>query len=181
MEQYQKEIYRKLKWNRYINTQKSESKMIKNFEAVYGDPTNTVVIFGDYSKKTNLKGKEPFITKKLKKLLRLAKYRLYLINEFRTSKLCHKCHSEVENFLIRNSKKPKHKGKEILVWGLVCCTNEKCKPNTKSLKRINKYGSNVYNRDTNAVLNEHLIVRHLIKTGECPQQYIQPPLQTHSH
>jgi hypothetical protein len=34
-EQYQKIIYRKLKWNRFINTQKSESKMINNFKKIW--------------------------------------------------------------------------------------------------------------------------------------------------
>ena len=53
--------------------------------------------------------------------------------------------------------------------GLVCCTNEECKPNTKSKKKINKYGSCVYNRDTNAVLNMLYIVKQLIKTGKRPK------------
>jgi predicted metallopeptidase len=168
-EQYQKKIYRKLKWNRFINTQKSESKMLNNFEKRYGGPKLTNVIIGDYDKPNNPRGKEPCITKKIRKLLKLFGYSVYLINEFRTSKLCNKCHSEVENFMERSSTKPKDEGKNILVWGLVCCTNEKCKPNTKSKKQINNYGSNVYNRDTNAVLNMLNITKQLIKTGKRPK------------
>ena len=127
---------------------------------------------GDYDKKDNIRGKEPFINKVIRRILRLAGYFVYLINEFHTSKLCNKCHSEVENFLVRESKKPKNKGEEILVWGLVCCTNKKCKPNTKS-EPINDYGSNVYNRDTNAVLNMHYIVEELIETGKRPINFIR--------
>ena len=170
-EQYQDKIYRKLKWNRFINTQKSESKMLNNFEKRYGSPKLTNVIIGDYDKPNNPRGKEPCITKRIRKLLKLFGYDVYLINEFRTSKLCNKCHSEVENFMERPSTKPKDEGKNILVWGLVCCTNEECKPNTKSKKQINKYGSNVYNRDTNAVLNMLHITKQLITTGKRPKKF----------
>jgi len=168
-EQYQKKIYRKLKWNRFINTQKSESKMLKNFDKRYGSPKLTNVIIGDYDKPNNPRGKEPCITKRLRKLLKLFGYNVYLINEYKTSKLCNKCHCEVENFLKRPSKKPKAHDKNILIWGLICCTNIKCKPNTKSKKQINKYGSCVYNRDTNAVINMLYITKQLIKTGKRPK------------
>jgi hypothetical protein len=67
--------------------------------------------------------------------------------------------------------KPKDKGKEILVWGLVCCTNIKCKPKIKPKKSINEFGSNIYNRDTNAVYNMLYIVKNLIKTGKRPDAY----------
>ena len=90
-EQYQEEVYRKLKWYIYINTQKSESKMVKNFENKFGPPEETIIIFGDYDKIGHIKGKEPFVTKRLRKILRNAGYEVYLINEFNTSKLCHKC------------------------------------------------------------------------------------------
>ena len=170
--QYQKKIYRKLKWNRYINTQRSESKMLNNFEKKFGDPKSTNVIMGDYDKgNKHMKGKEPCINKRIRKLLRTRGYNVYLINEFRTSKLCNKCHNKVENFMVRKSKKPKSKDKTVLVWGLVCCTNEECKPNTKSKEQINKYGSNVYNRDTNAVLNMLKIVKELIRTGKRPPDF----------
>ena len=87
--------------------------------------------------------------------------------------MCHKCHSNVENFLMRESKKPKNKGQQILVWGLVRCTNKLCKPYTKfmSKKMVEKCGSSIYNRDTNAVLNMHHIVEHLIETNERSKEY----------
>ena len=78
------------------------------------------------------------------------------------SRLCYKCHNNNEPY---DNKKTHEK----LVWGLVCCTNTKCKPRIKPYKRINEYGSNVYNRDTNAVLNMLYIVRELIKNGERPK------------
>ena len=154
--------------------------MLKNFEKRFGGPELTNVIIGDYDKPNNPRGKEPCITKRLRKLLRLFGYNVYLINEHRTSKLCNKCHCEVEKFLARPSKKPKAHDKNVLVWGLVCCTNEECKPNTKSKKQINKYRSCVYNRDTNAVLNMLYIVKQLVKTGKRPKIFTKKE-KLHSH
>jgi phage tail tube protein FII len=167
--QYQEKIYRKLKWNRFINTQKSESKMLNNFEKAYPNPESTIVIIGDYDKGSNhMKGKEPCITKKIRKILR-KRYRVYLINEYHTSKICNKCHCEVENFLKRKSHKPKDHGKEILVWGLVRCTNEKCSQAIIQNKKVTV--RSIYNRDTNAVLNMLNIVKSLILTGKRPKIY----------
>ena len=48
-----------------LETQKSESKMIKNFENKYGKPNKTILVVGDYDKgDNNMKGKEPTICKK---------------------------------------------------------------------------------------------------------------------
>jgi len=86
--QYQKHVYRKLKWNRFINKQKSESKMIKNFENSFGNVKNTIVIVGDYDKGNNhMRGKEPCITKRIRYLLKNHGYKTYLINEYCTSKI----------------------------------------------------------------------------------------------
>lgn len=108
---YSKPIHRKFRWYRFINKQKSESKMINNFKKKFGDPTKTIVIMGDYSSGSyHMKGKEPTITKNIRILFKKNGYELYLINEFKTSKLCNKCHSEVKRF---------EKGKSgHLVWGL---------------------------------------------------------------
>ena len=57
---YSQKLFRKLKFNRYTNTQKSESKMIKNFSNKFGKPDECTVILGDYDKgEHNMKGKEP--------------------------------------------------------------------------------------------------------------------------
>ena len=48
-------------------------------------------------------------------------YKLYLINEYCTSKLCNCCYKELDKFLIKKSNKPKDimKNKNILVNGLL--------------------------------------------------------------
>jgi len=47
---YKQKVFRKLKFNRYTNTQKSESKMINNFENKFGKPNKCTIILGDYDK-----------------------------------------------------------------------------------------------------------------------------------
>lgn len=151
---YGKYIFRKLKLNSYINTQKSESKLIKDFKKKYGKSTDCTVIIGDFEKDKNMRGKEPTINKKIRKIFRLNGYKTYLINEFRTSKLCNNCENETKNYLRRYSKKL---SKYILVWGLVCCTNSNCEL--------------IFNRDVNACKNMLKIVRSIIKTGKRPVSY----------
>jgi len=88
-------------------------------------------------------------------LLRKAGYTVYMINEYRTSKLCHECNGETENFLERESKKPKSKGKKLLVWGLTRCKNLKCKL--------------IHNRDVNACKNMQKIVRSILRGKGRPE------------
>jgi len=51
---------------------------------------------------------------------------VYLVNEFKTSKLCNCCHHELAPFLIRESDKPKDiaKNKLITVNGLLSHTED---------------------------------------------------------
>jgi hypothetical protein len=62
-----------------------------------------------------MKGKEPTICKKVRRIFRNAGYKTYLVNEFRTSKLCNE---EIEKFLEKQSKKSKRKGEIHLCHGL---------------------------------------------------------------
>ena len=46
-----------------------------------------------------MKGVEPVICRKFRKIFRNAGYETYLVNKFRTSKLYNCCHKEIEPFL----------------------------------------------------------------------------------
>ena len=102
---YNEPTHRKLKWYSFINRQKSESKMIRNFKNRLGKPENTVIVYGDWSKgSSHQPGTEPTISKRIKMLLKKEKYELYLINEYKTSKVCNGCGGELEKFLRRPKK-----------------------------------------------------------------------------
>lgn len=154
---YVKEYYRKFKLHNYTNTQKSESKMIKNFETKFGEPKDVIIAIGDYDKNEQLKGTEPSICKRFRRIFTNAQYPLYLINEFRTSKLCNECHEELNKFMERKSHKPKHNSKIILVHGLLRHKDGNCKL--------------IHNRDKNAVENMLYIIDYVKENKERPKEY----------
>jgi predicted metallopeptidase len=85
-EHYQQEFFRKFKLNKFINMQKSEAKMVENFKNKFGTPDKVIIVFGDHDKGShNMKGLEPNICKKFRRIFKNAGYKVYLINEFRTS------------------------------------------------------------------------------------------------
>jgi len=156
---YEKTFFRKFKLNRYINTQKSESKMIKNFTKKFGEPNDVVFIMGDYDKgSSNIGGLEPTICKKFRKIFKNAGFRTYLVNEFRTSKLCNCCHREISPFMIRQSHKPNDikVNKKITINGLLSHQEDKQKCEI------------IHNRDKNAVQNMLNIVESIFTIGRRP-------------
>jgi transposase len=110
-----------------------------------------------------MKGLEPSICKKFRKIFKNAGYKTFLINEFRTSKLCNCCHNELDKFMIRPSKKPKllKENKNELVNGLLRC--QSIKPKCEI----------IHNRDKNAVINMLSIVKSVFDTGLRPKQFIR--------
>jgi len=156
---YEQTFFRKFKLNRFTNTQKSELKMVKNFSNKYGKPDKTIFIMGDYDKGDyHMKGKEPVICKKFRRIFRNAGYKTFLVNEFRTSKLCNCCNGELEYFLERPSQKPKLKkeNKTEICHGLLRCQSVKHKSEI------------FHNRDKNAVQNMLNIVKSVFDTGKRP-------------
>ena len=76
-------------------------------------------------------------------------YTLFLLDEYRTSKICSKCKGEVEyNFMSRKDQRPWKNGNTQKVWGLTRC---------KAYKTCGK----IHGRDVNAVINMYNIVCHM--------------------
>ena len=72
---YQQKFFRKFKLNSYTNTQKSESKLINNFSNKYGKPEDTMFVIGDYDTGSyNMKGVEPIICKRIRRIFKNAGY-----------------------------------------------------------------------------------------------------------
>ena len=148
---YRKKIYRKLKFNTYINTQRSEDNMVNNFKKKMGKPEDTIIAIGDYSDK-GLKGTESSITKKTRKIFTRHRYKVYLINEYNTSKLCCHCENNTENFIKRSKKIGR---KQYHVWKLIRCTI--CK--------------SIHNRDSNAAKNMLKLIDAVKNGKQRPVKY----------
>jgi transposase len=111
-----------------------------------------------------MKGNEPVICKKFRKIFRNAGYQTYLVNEFRTSKLCSSCCDVLEYFKERLSNKPKKLGQLESVHGILRCQSVKHK-------------SEIYhNRDKNAVQNMLNIVKSIFDTGLRPELFCRSVL-----
>jgi hypothetical protein len=91
IEHYKNTIYRNLKWYSFINRQKSEHKLIKNFKDKYGDPKEICLIWGDFAENGNyMKGLKSSKGIGMKRIFRKAGYKIYMVNEAYTSKYLYK-------------------------------------------------------------------------------------------
>ena len=45
---YQNRLFRKFKWSSYINRRKTEQRLLRNFERIFGAKENVAVVFGDF-------------------------------------------------------------------------------------------------------------------------------------
>jgi len=152
---YEKYIFRKLKLNGYMNRKKNEQKLINNFRKIFGKPEDVIICGGDYEQKKQMKYKEATKGVGMRKLFRQNNYKVYLVDEFRTSCICSICKEETgrcEKFITRKNPKP-YKSGNILVHGATRCKN--CNA--------------VWNRDVNGATNIYRIAKNAINGLERPK------------
>jgi hypothetical protein len=143
---YAKQLFRKLKFGRYINAKRNEQKMISNFKEIYGNPDEVVICIGDWEQRQHMKYKEPTIGKGMRTLFRRNKYQVYLVDEHKTSCRCSKCEGGIcEKFMVRENPRPNKDGLR-LVHGLLRC----------------KSGCGAWNRDRNGSTNIYKIASRAI-------------------
>lgn len=105
--------------------------------------------------KQHMKYKEATKGVGMHKLFRQNDYKVYLVDEFRTSCMCSICkveNSKCEKFMIKKNPKP-YKSGNILIHGLLTC--KKC--------------SGVWNRDVNGATNIYRIAKNAINGLERPK------------
>ena len=76
---YAQRVFRKMRLAKYIRKQKSESKMLKNFEKIFGPPETTIIAFGDWQDTKHRKFHEPTPNKGIRRIFRRAGYQVFLI------------------------------------------------------------------------------------------------------
>jgi len=147
---YRKELFRKLKFGKYINIKRNEQKMIGNFKRAYGDADNVVICIGDWEQRKQMKYKEPTLGKGIRTLFRKNNFNVFLVDEFRSSCKCSKCDGGVcEKFMVRtHPNKKKNKDELRLIHGLL-----RCKSGCGSWNRDRNGSSNIYKIAKNAINN----------------------------
>jgi hypothetical protein len=149
---YHRELFRKLKFGRYINTKRNEQKMISNFKKIFGNPEDVVICIGDWEQKKQMKFKEPTLGIGMRTLFRKNNYKVFLVDEFRSSCKCSICNGGLcEKFMVRKNPRP-NKDDIRLVHGLLRC----------------KSGCGLWNRDRNGSSNIYKIAEAAINKLERP-------------
>ena len=160
---YNNKLFRKLKFRTHIYLRKSEDKFLNNIEKIYGKKEDIAIIYGDWSNPKQMKHLIPSSNLGLKRLIE-KKYKVLMIDEYCTSKLCSKCNKELtyykmtkkdieiyENKHLIDKKELKSKTKHRLLVCSGCCGSENKK-------------STFWNRDVNACLNMLKLTRQWINT-----------------
>jgi len=123
-ELYHRTKYRKRKLQTYVSTQKSESKLTKSIKKQLGGPDTTLTAVGDWSGGSHHRRlHEPVAGTGLRKVLRKARYKVLLVDEFRTSRVCSEYMDESgvsEKFRRVSSPRPWRSGK-VVCSGLLRC------------------------------------------------------------
>ena len=142
-----------MKFGRHINIKRNEQKMISDFRKIYGNPDEVVICIGDWEQRQQMKYKEPTLGIGIRSLFRKNKYKVYLVDEFRSSCKCSKCDGGVcEKFMVRKNPRP-NKDDMRLVHGLLRC----------------KSGCGSWNRDRNGSSNIYKIAYQAIHKLERPR------------
>jgi hypothetical protein len=135
---YEDHTFRRMKMLSFIERQRTETKMIREFKEKFGSGEEAVIAIGGWKQRQHRKFKEPVKGKGFRTLLRKAGYDVYLVDEFRTSCRCSHCeeHGVCKTFLECDNPRSYRTGR-ILRHGRVRC---------KTCRRL-------WNRDTNASRN----------------------------
>ena len=149
---YEKQLFRKLKLNGYWNRLRSEQRMMNRFSKIFGKPTDAIICIGDFEQRKHRKFKEPIKGKGFRTLFRRNGYKVYLVDEFRTSCKCSNCEGgECSKFRKCRNPKPM-KNNSILSHGVLMC----------------KTCSALWNRDENSSRNIYKIAYNAIHQNERP-------------
>ena len=99
--------------NHYSNTLRTEANFIKSFRKSFGRPQDVLVGYGNWSGNFHFKGKDPAPKgKRIRKLLRRAGYKVFLVDEYMTSKCCSNCGGENKKFLDISGRERKKRNEE---------------------------------------------------------------------
>ena len=141
--------HRNRRFRAFHSKQKNESRFISNFRTTFGTPDRTFVCIGDWSESHHRRNSDPRKGRGYINLFLRNGYKVYLVHEYRTSKMCSNCQTvglEMEKFLEVVNPRPfsRRQFPTELCHGLLRCVS-----NQVGIRRCGL----VCNRDVNAAIN----------------------------
>lgn len=149
---YTRDLFRKMKWRQFVYTQKSESRFLNNIEKTFGSPKDVVIAYGDWSRSSQMKHFMPTPGIGLRKVI-AKRFQTVSVDEFRTSKLCCKCHKELEHYRNEENKK---------VFRCLICSE--CGSSESKISRF-------VTRDLNSALNISMLAKAWISEQKRPEAF----------
>ena len=150
---YQDLKFRQYKWYSYINKKRTEDNMLNKISKKFSD--THIIIIGDWSIGKQMRNfiSTPNLT--LKRKLK-ERFKVYNIDEFKTSCLCYKTEELCENLYLKFEKDPKQKERKI---------------HSILTYQMENKRKGCINRDKNGCKNIQKIFNNYMETGERPVRY----------
>lgn len=149
-EKYQQEIFRKYNWYSYINKKKTESKIINKIKDEFGK--DMTLVMGDWSIGKQMKNFISTPNLGLKRKLN-EHYKVYNLDEFRTSLLNCKTNKKCENLYLPDKKQVVRKLHSVLTY------------------QTENNRSGCINRDENSVNNMIMLTNYYLQHKNRPEKF----------
>jgi hypothetical protein len=147
---YKEKIFRQYKWYSYINTKRTEDKMVNKIIKKYDK--DSIIIMGDWSIGKQMRNFISTPNLSIKRKLS-EKFKIYNIDEYKTSILNYKTEERSDNLYLPDNKNIFRKQHSILTY------------------QMENKRKGCINRDKNGCKNIQKIFVHYLKTGERPLNY----------
>jgi hypothetical protein len=154
---YENRKFRQYKWYGYINNKRANDNMLNIIEKQFGK--NPIIIHGDWCIKKSMRSFISTPNISIKRKLK-ERFKVFNIDEYRTSCLHHKTNEKGDHLYFIDKKKKRRKLHSVLTFKM---------ETTK--KECNKYRLDCINRDYNGCLNMKMIFNHYMETGDRPLRY----------
>lgn len=151
LEKYKDNKFRQYKWYSYIQKKRAEDRLVNDIKEKYDE--NTVLIIGDWDAKSSNGIKKISVPNKGLKRKLAKHFKIYMIDEFRTSCLHYKTENRCENMYVNDKKGVSRKLHSVLTFKA----------------KNNRLGC--INRDENATNNMIKIVKSYLKDKTRPLRY----------
>jgi len=149
---FRQPCHRAYRWHQYVERQRADNKIISRLLEYANNDKQTPIFYGDWSTTRQLKGFVSTPCLRIRRLVAKVFPRIYLVDEFRTSKLYWRDPTRrMKNVVTTTPARPV----QFKIHALLTLTGDN---NEGPAIRIN--------RDRNAVRNIRAIVQHQLATGE---------------